>query len=249
MKKEEWISRTYGATSGLLLAIPQIWAIAAPLQLIALLPILYLTSQLAVTYRKVLYAGVYMGIFYVLPQAFVLRMPLWITISLLAELIIVFTIFALLSHRLFLKPSLTGTIAIGASLVLLDWLNFTAIPIWGTAQSIVRPWSDYPSLISFVSVSGLTGIIFLLGFLQGLIINMIICKKQRLKFLSAAIVILFAFATINLILQTEKPETKIKVSAIGWDDSNSISYPENADSEYAQLVNQAAYNGSKIVSI
>ena len=55
----------------ILLAIPQIWAIAAPLQLIALLPILYLTSQLAVTYRKVLYAGVYMGIFYVLPQVFV----------------------------------------------------------------------------------------------------------------------------------------------------------------------------------
>ncbi len=248
MNKEEWKSGIYGAASGLLLTMPHIWAIAAPLQLMALFPVLYLASRPTTKYRRMIYAGVYMGIFYVLPQACVLRMPLWITLILFAELIILFSIFALLCYLLFHKPTLAGAIAVGASLVLIDWVNFTAIPIWGVAQSIVRPWSRYPKLISFVSVTGLTGIIFLLGALQALIVSMIAGRKQRKKNVFAAFVLIFTFMAVDLILQSQEPEDKIIVSAIGWkDDSNSVSYPEDSNSLYARLVRKAALESSKLV--
>ncbi|MEJ2647556.1 MAG: hypothetical protein P8016_03990 [Sedimentisphaerales bacterium] len=215
MNKGDWTTVTYGAASGLLLAIPHIWSIAAPLQFVALLPVLYLAARKTTTYRRMSYAGFYMGIFYVLPQAYVLRMPLWISAILFAELAILFSIFALLSHRLLRNPTLAGTIALGASLVLLDWTNFSLVPIWGTAQSIVRPWSRYPGFVSFVSVTGITGIVFLLGTLQGLIINISSCKKQRIKFVSAAILMIFAYAATDAFAQSQQSTNKIKVSAIG----------------------------------
>ena len=150
MKKEEIKSRLLGAASGLLLTIPQIWSVAAPLQLVAFLPVLYLASKKETTYGKMIYAGVYMGIFYVLPQAYVLRMPLMITLILFAELILIFSVFSLISYRLLRKPTIFSAFIIGALFLLLDWVNFTFVPIWGMAQSIVRPWSAYPMLISFV---------------------------------------------------------------------------------------------------
>jgi apolipoprotein N-acyltransferase len=245
MKKEEIIARIFGVLSGLLLTMPHFWPKAVPLQAIALIPVLFLASSHETTYRRIAMAGVYMGIFYVLPQAFVLRMPLWITLLLFTELIILFTIFLIISHWLFLKISITSAIAVGATLVLLDWLNFTVVPVWGNAQSIVRPWSEYPKIISFVSITGLTGIIFLLGSLQGLIVNIIVSKKQRLKFISAAAVIMGVFMTVNLVLQAEKPKDNIKVSAIGGIES--ISYPRDANSLYAELVRKAAQENSKLV--
>ena len=248
MNKEEWKTKIYGGASGSLLTIPHIWAVAAPLQLIALFPVLYFASRPTATYRKMVYAGIYMAIFYVLPQAFVLRMPFLISGILFADVMIVFSLFTLFSHWLFLRPSLANAVAVGASLVLLDWLNFTLIPIWGTAQSIVRPWSEYPKLISFISITGLTGIIFLLGALQALIVNIIVCMEQRLRFISAAAVITFAFAATDLILQTRTPERSMKVSAIGQlENSDSVAYPEDANSLYSQLVRQAAQEGSQLV--
>ena len=252
MNKGDWTSRIYGAASGLLLAIPHIWSIAAPLQFIAFLPVLYLTARKATSYRRMIYTGVYMGIFYVLPQAFVLRMPLWITLILFADLIIVFSIFTLLSHRLLRNPTLAGTIALGASLVLLDWANFTLFPIWGTAQSIVRPWSRYPGLISFVCVTGITGIIFFMGTLQGLIINIASCKKRRVRFVSAAMFIIFAYAATDVFAQHQKPDNKIIVSAIGWSenlsgDNDIVYYPEDSNSLFVRLVKEAVQRNSKLV--
>jgi apolipoprotein N-acyltransferase len=252
MSKGDWTTGIYGAASGLLLTIPHIWSIAAPLQLVALLPILYLATRQTTTYRRMIYAGFYMGTFYVLPQAYVLRMPLWISVILFTELAILFSIFASLSHRLLRNPTLAGTVALGASLVLLDWVNFSLVPIWGTAQSIVRPWSRYPRFISFIGVTGITGIIFLLGTLQGLIINATAGKKQRMRFVSAAVFIVFACAAADVFAQYQKTDNKIKVSAIGWsesssDDSDRVNYPEDSNSLFAGLVKEAVQENSKLV--
>ncbi|MBN1974059.1 MAG: hypothetical protein JW787_10505 [Sedimentisphaerales bacterium] len=247
MRKEELKSRVLGAASGLFLTIPQIWMVAAPLQLIAFIPVLYLASKKDTTYGKMIYAGVYMGIFYVLPQVYVLRMPLIITLILFAELILIFSIFSLLSYRLLHKPTLLSVFAVGALFVLLDWINFTAVPIWGMAQSIVRPWSAYPELISFVSLTGLTGIAFLIVSLQSLAVNAVVCPKKKRTYVAAAGVLLFAIA-LNIVLQRTEPVEKVKVSAMGWtEDSNSIDYPKDANSLYAKLVKKAAQEDSKIV--
>ncbi len=251
MRKEELKSRVLGAASGLFLTIPQIWMIAAPLQLIAFLPLLYLASKQETTYLKMLHAGVYMGIFYILPQAYVLRMPLIITLILFVELILIFSIFSLISYRLLCKTTLLSAFAVGALFVLLDWINFTVVPIWGMAQSIVRPWSAYPELISFVSLTGLTGITFLIVSLQSIAVNAVVCPKKKRTYIAAAGVLLFFAIVVNIVLQRTEPTEpleKVKVSAIGWtEDDNRADYPKDTNSLYAQLVKKAAQEGSKIV--
>ena len=237
-----------GAASGLLLTIPQIWSVAAPLQLVAFLPVLYLASKKETTYGKMIYAGVYMGIFYVLPQAYVLRMPLMITLILFAELILIFSVFSLISYRLLRKPTIFSAFIIGALFLLLDWVNFTFVPIWGMAQSIVRPWSAYPMLISFVCITGVTGIAFLIVTLQSLAVTSITYPKNKIKYILTAMILIFGFISVNLVLQSKKPIGKIKVSAMGWvDDSNGVSYPEDANSLYAKLVQKAAQEDSQMV--
>jgi apolipoprotein N-acyltransferase len=150
--------------------------------------------------------------------------------------------------RFFLKKhSILGSFAIGATLVLLDWFNFTAVPLWGMAQSIVRPWSGYPLLISFVSVTGLTGIIFLLGTLQSLFVNIVFRPEKRKAFILVTMIMLSAFIAVNFIYQSEKATGKIKVTAMGWNDSNNVAYPGEPNSLYAMLVRQASQDNSKIV--
>ena len=248
MNKKDITWRIFGASSGLMLTIPHIWSVLAPLQFAAMLPVLYLASRKDTTYHKMLYTGVYIGVFYVLPQAYVLRMPFIITLILFCEFILLFTVFSLLCYRLFRRPTLLSAFVVGALFVVLDWANFTFVPIWGMAQSIVRPWSAYPKLISFISITGLTGIVFLLATLQGLVVNLIVCPQRKIRYISSAVILIIVFTVANLALQSRKPIDSIKVSAIGWaDNSSEISYPVDTNSLYARLVKTAAKENSKIV--
>jgi len=252
MSREQWICRLTGAASGLLLAIPHFCPLAAPLQLVALLPILYLSSRRATTRRQILIAGAYMGILYVMPQAVLLRMPAWITAALLLELTILMTAFACCCRRFLAGSTVAGALAVGASLVVLDWVNITAVPVWSTAQSIVRPWSRYPKLISFVCVTGLTGIAFLLGTLQGLFINITSCPKRRYRSLIAIVFVVLVFGGANVIVRYPKPVGELKVAAIGWTDgglgdSADTSSLAGFDSLYAGPITKAAERGARLI--
>lgn len=252
VSREDWTIRLTGVVSGLLLAIPHLWPLAAPLQLVALLPILYLGVCQTTTYRKMLLAGAYMGIMYVLPQAVALRMPNWITAALLLELTVLMMLFACFSRTLLAKSTVAGALAVGALLVVLDWVNITAVPIWGAAQSIVRPWSRYPFLISFVCVTGLTGIALLLGTLQGLFVNIIVCPKQRSRSIFAMVFIVLVFGAVNVVVRCPRATGKIKVAAIGWVDDESwdggdVTSAEGFNSLYAEPAAKAAENGARLI--
>jgi apolipoprotein N-acyltransferase len=112
------------------------------------------------------------------------------------------------------------------------WLNFTAIPLWGTAQSIARPWSQYPFLIQFSSLTGITGIVFVLGTLQALIVSAIVNPRIRRRLLAAFVYVVLIFVIADLIIYYQRPEGKLKVAAIGWA-TNGFKDPEDAQ-EYAQ---------------
>lgn len=252
MSREQWICRLAGAASGLLMAIPHLWSLAAPLQLVALFPILCLAARRVTTYRQMLTAGAYMGVLYVMPQAVVLRMPTWITVTLLLELIILMTAFACCCRKLLLRPTVAGALAVGAAVVVLDWVNITAVPIWGAAQSIVRPWSRYPILISFVCVTGLTGIAFMLGALQGLLVNIVVCPKRRLYSILTMVFIVLVFGAANVVVRYPKATGKIKVAAIGWADDSSgksedASSQEGFETLYAEPVAKAAGEGARLI--
>ena len=84
--KREYYYRIAGGASGLMLAVFNMWGVFAPLQAMALLPVLFVAADRRVERSVVLATGMYMGLAYTLPQIVYLRLPGMITIILLLYL-------------------------------------------------------------------------------------------------------------------------------------------------------------------
>lgn len=246
------VYRVIGAASGLLMAAGNLQPVLAPLQVVALIPVFYLGASRTVRHRDVLSAGVYMGFGYILPQLVMLRFPIPVTLVLLIHFTIMMTALAWGSAYLLRRGTVLSSFAVGALLVLLDWANFTVLPMWGEAQSLGRCWSSYPYLIQFTSLTGITGIIFILGTLQALAVNFVVRPKMRVRLFVAAIVLLGICVAANLTVRSEQPVDKLKVAAVGWtytgqsDDVNPQTL-EGFDCLFARPVAKAAEAGARLI--
>ncbi len=250
--QQTWVPRLLGALSGLLLAIPHLYPVAAPLQGVALLPILYVLAAGNVHHQAALAAGAYMGLLYALPHAIAMRMPVPVTLPLLLYTMLLMTAFAWVAAQLLRGPAIVGAFAVGALLVVLDWLNFSLLPIWGTAQSFVRPWSRYPGLILFVSFAGITGILFALGIVQALLIKLLLRPRRPVRLLAAVAAVASVLLIANFLARRHEPIGKLKVAALGWTLADSkehggVQSPEGFDALFAQPVAQAASLGARLI--
>ena len=247
--KKELFCGISGAISSLLLAIPNLYSALVPIHIFALIPILYQCAKRDNRYSNILTAGICMGLFYTIPQMIMLRMSILITLILLVQYTIMMTVLALGSAWLMRRQIFWGAFAAGAFLVVLDWTNFTAIPLWGTAQSIVRPWSGYPSLIQFSSLTGITGIDFVLGTLQALIVNAIVNPQMRRRLLTASVILILVFAIIDIIILNQRPIGQLKVAAIGWTvkELQFVQSPAGFEELYAKQAAKAADQGAKLI--
>lgn len=244
--------RLSGIASGLTMMVPQLEPSLAWLQAAALLPILYVAGSERASGRDVVAAGIYMGIAYVLPQVIALLMPVQITLILILGFVLLTTVFAGLAKRLLRGPAVIGALAVGALLVLLDWLNFTVVPIWGTAQSFTRCWSSYPRLIAFVAFTGITGIGFVLAAVQALMVNLVLRPGQRRRILAALVVIVLVCAAGNFTARQPRPRGRIKVAALGWTSadkakSSALGQEKGFDALFANPVGEAARQGARLV--
>jgi apolipoprotein N-acyltransferase len=252
IKGQDWLCRLAGLSSGLLLVIPTIYPALVPIQLIALTPLFYLAAGAKIRSRGMLVAGLYMGLAYTLPQLFILRLPVPMSVLLLGWLTIIMVVIAWACGKLLKDSGVLGAVATGALLVVADWVNFTALPIWGTAQSLVRPWSQYPALIQFVSLTGITGIIFALGSLQALAVRFVISPQLRLKSLVVIITILLVLLAANVVILLQKPIGQLKVAAVGWTSKDSEKlgeiYSEHGfEALLAAPIASAAENGARLI--
>jgi apolipoprotein N-acyltransferase len=249
--RKEVLCRVAGATSGLLMSVGQIYSPAAILQAVALIPILYFGADKKIRLRIMLTSGMYMGIVYTLPQIAMLRLPIPITVILLLELTATMTAFAGVSAVLLRRSPIAGSIAVGAAFVVLDWANYTFVPIWGTAQSLVRCWSSYPNLIQFVSLAGTSAVSFTLGSLQSLIVNFVIRAKIRTRILITALVEIAILFSVNIACVLPNVSNSIKVAAIGWCNEDLAEYDiqktEGFNKFFAEPVSSAAKKGAKLI--
>ncbi|MDH4202584.1 MAG: carbon-nitrogen hydrolase family protein [Phycisphaerae bacterium] len=223
--------RLAGVVGGLLLAAGQFVGYLCVLQLIALVPVMLLALR-DKRPRWAALAGLYMGIMYTIPQMVYLRMPIPITVILLVWMtILLITLCISIAYFLPRHPVL-GPLAVGAVWYILDWINFTAVPIWGMAQSFARSWTAYPFLIQFISITGISGVLFAIGILQGLWAHVIVMftKLNRLspsadavepwgEYLKIGIAeafVILLLAGANTIIWLQKPAGSLKVAAAGW---------------------------------
>ena len=222
--------RLAGVVGGLLLAAGQFWGPACLLQFVALLPLMMLVLKDRHIGPAAL-CGFYMGTAYTIPQMAYLLMPtlvtaiLWVWITLLLVLLCIAIAYYLPKHPV------GGPLAVGAVWVILDWVNFTAVPIWGMSQSFARSWTAYPFAIQFISITGISSVLFVVATLAGLGAHAITSRPACRPLIVIAGSILLLLAVINTFVWIQKPIATLKVAAAGWvfDDRTSELNPNESE--------------------
>jgi len=251
-KYSSWLYRIAGVYGGLMLAAGQFFPLLAILQLVALIPLMVLVLK----NRRLglgAMAGLYMGLAYTIPQMIYLRLPVIVTLILLVYLTVIMVVFCWSVGLMLTRSVILGSLAVGSFWFLLDWINYTLVPIWGMAQSFARSWSEYNNIIGFISVTGLSGVLFVSGSLQGLIANFIVDKSSRKRALSACLALIMICVIVNISINSEKPAGSIKVGAIGWnpDENNDACNPDTEigfEELFVKQASQAALEGARIIN-
>ena len=241
--------------SGLMLMLPHLVPALAPIQLVALLPVLWTLTSPATSVKRALRCGIWMGLAYTIPQMIALRLPPGLTIALTALLMAVLTLFCVGAWRLMrqLKP-VVAAFGMAALLGVLDWLNFSAFGVWGTAQSLARPWSHYPRLISFLPMTGISALVYGLCVLQALaIVAMRFRRLSRPTIALAANIVAFTVAVFvgESLKPTPTNGRTLRVAAIGWTAADDDNIGVRTATEFKKLVidpvASAANQGAKLV--
>lgn len=242
--------RLAGAAGGVLLAAGQFIGYLCLFQFVALVPVMLLALRDR-RMRWAALAGMYMGITYTIPQMIYLRMPIPVTVILLLWMTILLILLCM-SIAIFLpRHPVIGPLSVGAVWYILDWANYTAVPIWGMAQSFARSWTAYPFAVQFISITGISGVLFVIGTLQGLAAHCIYQKKVLRMPVTVSFVIVVCLGVFNAATWFQRPVDSLKVAAAGWVfDDRSVEIdphkPEGFESLFANPAKEAAAQGARI---
>lgn len=251
--KLRWLKRQQGPLagflSGTLLTIPSIFPSLSPVQLLALIPLLVVLRQMR-RWRECLHTGFLMGLGFVAPQILWLQLPPEISLILVAYFLISLMILVVVSWSLVRTTSIMGCFAFGALMAVFDWIVITAMPMWGTAQSLARCWSWYPCLIAFTYATGTPGLMFVLGVTQALAVNAVISRGQRFLSTLTLAIVLGVVAVIDATALYYKPVGHLKVATIGWalsKEESGIGTSGGFERLYAEPLAEAAHQGARLI--
>lgn len=245
-----WCYRMAGVVGGLMLAAGQFWGPACLLQAAALIPLLWLTLHHKHAGNAAM-AGLYMGIFYTLPQMVYLRMPVTVTVVLLVWICLLLTGLCTATAFFLRKDGLCQALAVGAVWLVLDVLNVSVIPVWGLAQSFARSWTAYPAAIGFIEWTGICGVVFVLGATQALLVTAIRRPAQRRNAWAALAILMALILTADAAVWRRRPIGTIRLAASGWpfDDRDCHIDPHRPDgfeTLFAAPARQAAAAGAEL---
>lgn len=245
-----WQYRIAGAAGGLMLAAGNFFGPLCVLQLAAFVPVMILYARDRKIGEAAL-AGLYMGLAFTLPQMIYLRMPVPVTTALLVEFTLILIMLCVAACLCTQKRTILGCLAFGAVWFLLDWLNYTAVPIWGMAQTFARGWTSYPLVIGFISITGISGVLFFIGIIQAFAVQAIVDKDFRDVYIGMILAIIMLIGIADILPLQEKPTGSIRVAAAGWifDDRKKTDDPhseEGFQKLFAEPAQKAAENGAVI---
>ncbi len=243
-----WSYRLAGVWGGLLLCAGNLYGPLVVLQLAAFVPLLVLAVRRRPGREALFLAGLYMGLAYSLPQMAALRFPAVTTLVLLAKMTAFLCVLVILGGVV-IRCGVLGPWLFAAVVVVGDWANFATPPPWGTAQSLARAWSAYPSLIGLAGWTGITGVVFMSAFFQGLAAHLLAGRSRKgLVWL----LLVPAVAVVAGGLEPSEPISMLRVAAIGWADATldpacDPRSPQGFNEFYAAHVAEAARKGARLV--
>jgi len=245
---------TYGlaAMSGLLLFLSDFPVHAWPLQAVALLPWLLALVRLRPGLWTGLGAGSLLGFCYTFPLALALEFPLLLGMGLAVYLTLLWALVSLGATYLLRGPPLLAALGVGAVAVVLEWVDMSLVPVWGTAQVFTRVWSASPWTIQLVSVTGVTGLVLVLVTGQTLMAMALVRSDVRRRAAVALAVLIVVAAGANTVLWPSKPKSTVRVAAVGWTwdhlpRGKHSSWKLLYDTVYQRLVRRAVAQGAGLI--
>ncbi|MHC4600585.1 MAG: hypothetical protein ACYS47_16435, partial [Planctomycetota bacterium] len=133
-----------GAASGILLFLSDYPAHVWPFQCVALVPLLFGLVKKSDSMRAAAGLGIFTGMFYVTPMLIVLGFPFLMAFGLAAYQLILWGIFGVSIYKVLAWKSPWNVFFAGMVSVLVEWVNTSLVPVWGTAQCFARVWSAAP---------------------------------------------------------------------------------------------------------
>lgn len=204
------------ALSGAALFLSDYPVHAWPLQAVALVPFLYALARRAWPVGRTALAGVVLGLSYTVPLLVLLEFPLAMGAGLALVLTALWAVSALGLRVVLRWPPVTGALAAGAVVALVEWANFTLVPVWGTAQCFARVWSAAPFAVQIVSLTGMTGLVFVLVAAQALVAALLIHPPARVR-AGVALALVVALPLGWSAWRWRAPtEGIVRVAAMGW---------------------------------
>lgn len=202
--------------SGLLLFASDYPLHLVPLQAVALLPLLLGLIRFCASTRAAALAGLGLGLAYTVPLAVVLEFPPLMGGPLALYLSAIWTLIAAGAWRVLRWPSPLGPLAVGAVAVVLEWIDVSVVPVWGTAQAFVRVWSAVPPVAQLASLTGVLGLVLLLVAGQALVARLLLPDGPR-RGTALALALLLALAGGWSAWEWCRPARgELTVAAIGW---------------------------------
>jgi apolipoprotein N-acyltransferase len=242
--------RLAGLALGVMLAAGNLDGRLAPMQIAAFAGLTIIASK-SPTIRSMVLSGFYMGLGYTLPQMAVLRLPAPITAIMMADLLLVILLLSLTAGLLLPARSIGSVLLFAAIATILDWANYSALPMWGTAQSFGRCWSQWPRWIGFVSVTGIGGIVFVHTAISACIGLAISDPQTRRRMVCAAIVLISAAV---LISYGQRPHSidSLRVATVGYDSRKlpgqiCLDNPITLEQRFTEPLHRASQQGARLV--
>ncbi len=213
-----WILLGLAALSGLLLFVSDYPLHLWPLQALALLPLLIGLLRYCHSKKAALLAGLTLGAVSLVPMAVMLEFPVLMAAGLGIYLTLIWVLITLGLYLVLRWPAPLGALCAGAVAVGVEWIDFHALPVWGTAQTFARVWTAGPWAIQFVDLGGVLGLVFVLVAVQALLAQLIVNRGQRLAAAAALLVLLGSVGAYNAMAwsSARSAERTLKVAAIGW---------------------------------
>lgn len=244
-----WSLLGLSALSGLLVFFSNPPFHAWPLMMVALVPWLVGLARMCASWVAALAAGAFVGLVCFLPLAFfVLEFPLLMGGGLALYLSVLMSLFSVGAWLVRGWPPVAGALGVAAVAVMVEWVDFTLVPMFGTAQSFVRVLSAAPGAIQFLSVTGLLGLVFAVVAFQALLVDLFLHPKQRLKSVAALAVLVVAVAAFDLVAWMRKPVGKVRVAAMGWVTNRPrLPTEEIWQKRYLPMLHEATRAGARLV--
>ena len=222
-------------------------------QLLAFVPFISALGRYDARHWTGIVAGTAFGLAYTIPMIVMLRFPVLASVLLVLYHTAWWTLAGVAGVRILRHSGHMGAIGFAALVTGLQWLDTIAWSTFGTAQLFTRVWSAVPDAIQFVSVTGPTGLVFVLVAIQALVVRGLIEPTgNQVRTMLTLLGLLALVVWWDNISLGQGHSAKLRVAVCGWvmDKATGLDRDraiETIQSLHEPLVNGALANGAKVI--